>query len=781
MSAVAIEDTSIEPCTICAELQQRARQIEEGLQNKGKANAAAQLSSDALILLLTQVGVLEEKTDDNGRSRYRHQLKVWQRGAQESFASLLARLDMTPVGPLNMVLEKFLGEYKTGSESSLLGTKREEILRLLKNELGRIESVRNGNHAAASEDREKLRRLVDVADIWIPAMKGAGSSVAEHSGEIEKWRALAEVSRSVRGGDVGALASYADRLISVELIWQKLNAHNAHVDSVGAGQGSGDSNKPLSDADLDSPDTKADLRTFGKFTADLLAPLEKHCDEFRALPYQEAEACLDRMSKSIGNNTFVSIGASGGVIGAFAYAIAARELDERKLSTVGLIGTTDIADFTMRLFAPYTLLVLMFLSLAGMFVAALRADQRALSRFLVDLIPTIATGAIFCTFLCLCLPSLAGSKISFWLLGTMIALVVIVIGMLMYAGKQPGVYLDDRLQMGIVSFLRHCSQPLGLVIVLVAVGSILFTSKDVSVLMAAPLDSFRENVSNVLAGTIEAVEIPAKEDFRVLESKSHYVPFTVGPGFSRLSTTWIVQQPSANSSTATETQSAEERKDTWLLILASDVACVRPPTAKERVHGAALETICTGKPPTPSAPVTFPANTIAGYATQQWQCESSSFSQGVLATISFGHQESHLRNADQVAESDKAPTGIVRQVNANTLTIAGLAGFAALPTAKFEPRSLADRIKASPNNILVVLGFANARGSQDYNLRLSEARAELLAGELRDQLDNNKHLPADELMRRMRTIGLGDSNLAGLFGVQDTEMERRAVAFVCEH
>jgi hypothetical protein len=467
-----------------------------------------------------------------------------------------------------------------------------------------------------------------------------------------------------------------------------------------------------------------------------LDEMRRATDRFLNLPYKEAMVYLRKTLQSFSSHTALSLGLPSGMIGVFAYLKARAELNELDLEPVGLIASGDIVDFVARLSIPFVLLLAFCIALQAMWVFALREDQR--------------TGLMYAwkVILCLAAAGLLGIVFMSWTdtreildpitigISSMILIAAYPVTKLLRVGQEPGVAEDDRWQDRILSVLRAMSDPLGLLVVFVLLGSLLLSTQRISVLFASGASSESASV-------------------RVLESKSFDRPVEIGPRFTKLSGGWLVERRSEQPTSA---QGAPH----WLVLAVADVACVRPLAQGEQ--GGALTHQCTNAKP---APPPLP-NTIAHYATQLLGCKHESFgSSAPVLVMRF--------------ETSESTGGVPYWRKASALRTPGLVGlypYGAQETGQEMPQydELVRLLWGDPASRLVILGFASTSAAPPFNLALSEARAEHLKSEIRKGVRGPNGPLSDQ---RYTTEGLGEQTYASLFGLENNRADQLAVAFVC--
>jgi hypothetical protein len=201
------------------------------------------------------------------------------------------------------------------------------------------------------------------------------------------------------------------------------------------------------------------------------------------------------------------------------------------------------------------------------------------------------------------------------------------------------------------------------------------------------------------------------------------------------------------------------------MVSSGDVACVRDGSPDELREVAPLRRFCSTAAKPNATP--FPENSIASYAVRMLGCAPENFTGNASAwVVRFPHDEP--RKLDPKAEFTETSWSMP----AAFLTLPGLQGLRMLPQKLDRSQgSLRERLRNETPSSVWVLGFANTRGPAGHNLNLSERRAMRLRQVLEADVPTEAH--------RIKTRGLSEDTFAGMFGAQETETDRVAVAFFC--
>lgn len=525
--------------------------------------------------------------------------------------------------------------------------------------------------------------------------------------------------------------------------------------------------QPYSEA---APDALLDAhRDLLQRAEELAAELRKPIDQFLELPGDEAGASFKRIVSNIGEHPLIGVSALGGLVSVFAYIKALRELRHLGIHSAGLVSTSDIGDFAARLAVPFILLVVAFIVLVLIWATTLQSDHRRKLRFTFTVGVPVALFVIlyfaFCGLAPLWLDLDAGfgdalksawknshntplgvfrvvwppdDLISGIFLIALVCAVVPAIGLLV-AGLKPGVYEDDRVQLGVLTVLRKVSTPTGLLVIFSLLGVVLLFTDRVSVLPLQPDPS---------AGAQATAD-------KILESKQSHLPMLIKPRFARLSTVWLVQSAAEDSS--------------WFLIASGDVACIRAlvPATEKKPYSK----LCNNPPPPPEAARNLPIS-IARYASTLFGCNAANFESKTRAlVIRFARDEPRAK-----PPITSTPPRLW-WVGSDALTYPGLAMLgipSESPVANADP--LIEKLQKDKGTIWV-LGFASSEGGLSHNRDLSQRRAQYLLKEVQ------KRVPAlpdgKEPTANIKYRGLGADALSGLLGVQYAPEDQIAVAFWC--
>jgi hypothetical protein len=346
------------------------------------------------------------------------------------------------------------------------------------------------------------------------------------------------------------------------------------------------------------------------------------------------------------------------------------------------------------------------------------------------------------------------------LFGLAIVAAIVPVWPLILAGMEKGVEKDQRWQKALLRALGVFSTAFALLVVFALIGTALLFSASVSVL----------SVQEPLASAPEGMPV------RVLESKQSD-PILIEGEFVRLSNVWLVKRRNAQKTPAQVASIAPagagitqaNPSSAWWMVASGEVACVRDPTAEE-LGTSALKRFCSTatKPPGPQ----FPDNSIAAYAVRMLGCAPENFNEYASAwVVRFDHD--HPRDsAREAALTEKSWL-----VPAAYLTLPGLQGVRFVPLkGEGSYTDFVTKLQGEPTGWLWVLGFASTVGRAAYNVNLSERRAEKLRNALAQEL-RKRNLERE--VARIKTRGLGEDSYAGMFGVQENESDRIAVAFFC--
>lgn len=571
--------------------------------------------------------------------------------------------------------------------------------------------------AAAASSRKSARKALDRFDVLAHELDDAAERLSGRMDDLRNRWKLAEVARAAQEvvdrsratGDGGVMSQpLADLRTAIDRLHTVLTATTPA-----------------------SASTSDQIRAT---VAEHTATMSKWVEEFLDFPRQRARAYFMRMLDNVGTHPLLSIGALGGLLGLFAYAMALLELGKLNLSPVNLITRGDVTDFVLRLAPVFLLGCAAALSLIAVWVVALACDQRRPWTFVV---PLAACAALlwlsYAGLLQWALPLDVGEldRLERGLKGALLVVLLPTV-MLLAAGQIPGMHYEDRLQRFILGCLRALADSRGLLLFFIALGVGLIGSDRFSVLFAK--------------GTR-----PGSQQSRlVLETKLYERPILIGPALARLSSVWVVRRiiPDPPS---------------WTMVASSEVACVRHQTDDEQESGT-LTNWCTN--PRPAA--AFLPDSIAGYASTFYHCTRESFSnQRQIAVMRFDTSDPKAGEA--------AVTQSLLQSTAEKLTERGLIGL--VHADEKRPREIIDAL-ADPSAYVLVLGFASTPGEPANNSDLSERRAVALRRELLVEAKLSEERADRE--GRVHYRGLGEGLLSGLFGAQDALRDQVAVAFVCD-
>lgn len=602
--------------------------------------------------------------------------------------------------------------------------------------------------------RQALRDQVSDVQELGRALTELSTQMATNEARLQQWWRIAEVAREAnrcshaqtplsppRAASPPALTALASYQLAVR-------GADASIRTLGSAVLS----ERLKEVWQNALDAKAAGHLSMGVAAQLTELIAEHFNRlvsrFLSLPGLEAQASFRKMFSSIGVHPLLGVSVLAGLVGLFAYAKALVELRELHIdaSSIALISKGDFADFALRLGVPFLLLVGALVAVVGSWVAALQTDHRKPVPFFLSVAGrALLIGAVAAALYWWAPTRAADATNGFLVLATLVIIIPAVL--LIAAGLTNGVDADDRCQLVLLWFLRNLASPLGLLVAFMLLGTILVSTKRISVLFSPGSTAGME-----VATPFNREPAPARID-KVLESKSSDTPIRIDPRVARLSNVWLIRQVNTEQ---------------WTLINAGDVACLRDYRPKDIDAGSLLNQCTKGAS---ASGVTAVTESVAQYANSQLGCNIEGFDSGATAAVlNFATAQPATR-----AQAQRWPSAI-RWIPITHLKHSGLSGTTPASDRTGDIRSIADELSQHSSHLIWVLGFASTPGDPAANLDLSERRALALQVGLAHALKLNT---GKDYGPRMMFRGLGESNLSGLLNIQDRPDDQLALAFVC--